>query len=76
MTSSGEKLVDEITGLLGGDNLQGMGRKLMADLKSKMGAAKPPSTLQASPGVQQLQQTRDAQGSDPKAKYLEKVRVM
>lgn len=75
LTSSGEKLVDEITGLLGGDSLQGMGRKLMADLKSKMGTADPPSTPTSSPGVNQHQQPKDAQGSDPKAKYMEKVRV-
>lgn len=76
LTSSGEKLVDEITGLLGGESLQGMGRKLMTDLKNKMGTAKSPPAPASSPRVQQQhQQPRNAQGSDPKAKYMEKVRV-
>lgn len=75
LTSSGEKLVDEITGLLGGDSLQGMGRKLMADLKNKMGSVNPPSIPPSPPGAQQHQQPRDVQGSDPKAKYMERVRV-
>eukprot|EP00903_Cladosiphon_okamuranus_P008699 g8335.t1 len=75
LTPSGEKLVDEITGLLGGDSLQGMGRKLMADLKNKMGTANSSPKPASSPGVQQKhQQPRNAQGSDPKAKYMEKLR--
>eukprot|EP00752_Nemacystus_decipiens_P005130 g4654.t2 len=71
--SSDEKLVDEISGLLGGGSLQGVGRKLVADLKSKMGAVNtPPATPTSSPGVQQRQQPGNAKGSDPKAKYMEK----
>lgn len=75
LTSSGEKLVDEITGLLGGDSLQGMGRRLMADLKNKMGTSNPPPITASPPEVQQHQQPRHSQGADPKAKYMEKVRV-
>ena len=46
LTQSGENLIDEVTGILGkaraaaglgGGDLQGMGKALVADLKAKMG---------------------------------------
>lgn len=86
LSPSGEKLVDEITGVLGkaggkGNRFQEMSRSLIADLKDKMGATgnTPPCT-QSSLGKKQQQQqqqqhTSSTQDSDPKAKYLEKVRT-
>ncbi|CAM9828844.1 unnamed protein product, partial [Hapterophycus canaliculatus] len=80
LTPSGEKLVDEITGVLGkaggkGNRFQEMGRTLIADLKDKMGGAgKPPPLAQMSSAGEQQQHGSSAQSSDPKAKYLEKLR--
>ncbi len=73
LTPSGERLVDEITGLLGGDSLKGIGRKLMADWKDKMGVDSPPSVPTPSRRPEQHQQPTRAVDSDPKAKYMEKV---
>lgn len=73
LTPSGERLVDEITGLLGGDSLKGIGRKLMADLKDKMGADSPPSVPTPPRRSELRQQPKSAVGSDPKAKYMEKA---
>ncbi|CAB1119944.1 unnamed protein product [Ectocarpus sp. CCAP 1310/34] len=78
LTPSGENLVEEITGVLGkgrGDRLQELGRALIADLKDKMGAAVDRSSAPAPPAKQQREhQLRASQDSDPKAKYMEKLR--
>lgn len=79
LTPSGENLVDEITGVLGkgrGDRLQELGRALIADLKDKMGASVASSSAPTPPAKQQREQRpRVSQDSDPKAKYMEKVRL-
>lgn len=85
LSPSGEKMVDEITGLLGkartsvgpgGENLQDMGRTLIAGLKEKMGlgagsgrATPPPKATPSSAASKPT----DAKESDPKAKYMQKV---
>ncbi|CAM9929577.1 unnamed protein product, partial [Ectocarpus sp. 12 AP-2014] len=78
LTPSGENLVDEITGVLGkgrGDRLQALGRALIADLKDKMGASVASSSAPTPPAKQQREQRpRVSQDSDPKAKYMEKLR--
>lgn len=86
LTSSGEHLVDEITGLLGkarkaaglgGDSFQDMGKTLIANVKEKMGSGagpgKPLTTMTMPTPVVKQQQPRHTADSDPKAKYMKKV---
>ncbi|CAN0247987.1 unnamed protein product, partial [Scytosiphon promiscuus] len=80
LSPSGEQLVDEITGVLGkaggkGNRFQEMSRTLIADLKDKMGATgRTPPPAHVSSGGTKQQPANGTQDSDPKAKYLEKLR--
>lgn len=87
LTPNGEKLVNEITGLLGkarfaagmgGESLQDMGKTFIADLKEKMGTGgmqQSSLTKKAMPPPLPPKEPANAQDLDPKAKYMAKVQA-
>lgn len=88
LSPNGEKLINEITGLLGkarnasgmgGEgSLLDMGKTLIADLKEKMGAGgmgQKSVIKEAMPPPLRPKEPTNAQDFDPKTKYMAKVKV-